>query len=57
MQGLDDVEPHTCFISDTPASGPGLTDTAGDADSDFVHAFTADQSVLGIPDGKRNRCG
>lgn len=55
VQGLDEVEPYTCFISDTPAAGPGLTDTAGDADSDFVHAFTAEQSVLGTPDGKKQK--
>lgn len=50
VQGLDDVEPYTCFISDTPASGPGQTDTAGDADSDFLHLFSAEDSVLGIAD-------
>ncbi|WP_205835252.1 glycosyl hydrolase family 18 protein [Microbacterium salsuginis] len=52
VQGLDEVEPFTCFISDTPAAGPGQTDTAGDAASDFVHAFSAEQSVLGIADTK-----
>lgn len=51
VQGLDGVEPYTCFISDSASPGPGQTDVAGDADSDFVHAFTAAQSVLGIADG------
>ncbi|WP_347977615.1 glycosyl hydrolase family 18 protein [Microbacterium sp. ProA8] len=55
VQGLDDVEPYTCFISDTAAPGPGQTDTAGDADSDFAHAFPADQSVLGIADTKKQK--
>lgn len=55
VQGLDDVAPYTCFISDTAAPGPGQTDTAGDADSDFVHAFTAAQSVLGIADTKKQK--
>lgn len=55
VQGIEDVEPYTCFISDTAAPGPGQTDTAGDADSDFVHAFTAEQSVLGIADGKKQK--
>ncbi|WP_109209714.1 MULTISPECIES: glycosyl hydrolase family 18 protein [Microbacterium] len=55
VQGLADVEPYTCFISDTPAAGPGQTDTAGDADSDFVHAFTAEQSVLGIADTPKQK--
>ncbi|MBD3941278.1 chitinase [Microbacterium sp. NEAU-LLC] len=53
--GLDGVQPYTCFISDTPAPGAGQTDTAGDADSDFVHAFTAEQSVLGIADSAKQR--
>lgn len=55
VQGLDDVEPYTCFISDTAAPAPGQTDTAGDADSDFVHAFSAADSVLGIADGKKQK--
>ncbi|MDY0907980.1 glycosyl hydrolase family 18 protein [Microbacterium sp. CFBP9034] len=55
VKGLDGVAPHTCFISDTPAPGPGQTDTAGDADSDFVHAFTAADSVLGIGDTKKQK--
>lgn len=55
VKGLDGVEPFTCFISDTPAAGPGQTDTAGDADSDFVHAFAAADSVLGIADTKKQK--
>jgi chitinase len=55
VQGLDGVDPYTCFISDTPAPGAGQTDTAGDADSDFMHAFAADQSVLGIADSKKQK--
>lgn len=49
-QGLDDVDPYTCFISDTSAAGAGQTETAGDADSDFLHEFTAAESVLGLKD-------
>lgn len=55
VKGLDGVEPFTCFISDTAAPGPGQTDTAGDADSDFVHAFSAADSVLGIADTKNQK--
>lgn len=54
-KGLDDVDPYTCFISDTAAPGPGQTDTAGDADSDFLHAYTASESVLGIADTKKQK--
>ena len=44
--GLDDVDPYTCFISDGIAPAPGQTETAGDADSDFLHRYTAAESVL-----------
>ena len=49
-KGLDDVEPYTCFISDGVAPAPGQTETAGDADSDFLHSYTAAESVLGVAD-------
>ncbi len=49
-QGLDDTAPYTCFISDQPAPAPGQTQTAGDADSDFLHRYSADESVLGVAD-------
>ncbi len=55
VQGLDGVQPYTCFISDTPApphSWPDApqTETAGDAESDFLHLFDAADSVGGVAD-------
>lgn len=49
-QGLDDVDPYTCFISDGVAPAPGESEAAGDADNDFLHEYTAAESVLGIAD-------
>ncbi|QAY59876.1 chitinase [Microbacterium protaetiae] len=54
-KGLDDVDPYTCFISDAAAPAAGETDAAGDADDDFVRAYTADDSVLGVADTKTQK--
>ncbi|UUT34426.1 glycosyl hydrolase family 18 protein [Microbacterium elymi] len=54
-QGLDDVEPGTCFISDQAAPAAGQTDAAGDAGNDFVRAYSADESVLGVADTKTQK--
>lgn len=49
VKGLDGVEPGMCFISDG-VSIPGATGASGEAGSDFVDAFSAENSVLGIAD-------
>ena len=49
-QGLDDVDPYTCFISDGVAPGPGQTETAGDAQNDFLTEYSASESVLRVAD-------
>lgn len=54
-KGLDNVDPYTCFISDQVASGPGQTEVAGDADSDFLHLYTASESVLGVADSAKSK--
>ena len=54
-KGLDDVDPYTCFISDATAPAAGQTDAAGDAGNDFVRAYSATDSVLGIADTKKQK--
>ncbi|MGF3056045.1 glycosyl hydrolase family 18 protein [Microbacterium sp. YY-01] len=49
-QGLDNVDPYTCFISDAPNDGPAGTRAGGDAEQDFLRAYSAEESVLGIAD-------
>lgn len=55
VRGLDGVEPYTCFLSDDDDAAAGETDTAGDAESDFLHLFPAEQSVLGVADSADQR--
>ncbi|GAA2904563.1 chitinase [Microbacterium keratanolyticum] len=55
VKGLDGVEPYTCFISDGVASAPGETGAAGEADIDFVRAFSAEESILGVADTKKQK--
>lgn len=50
VEGLEGVEPGTCFISNGVATGPGETGAAGEADIDFVRSVSAEDSVLGIAD-------
>lgn len=50
IQGLDDIDPYTCFMSDDTEFADGQTDTAGAADADFTNLFSAEDSVLGIED-------
>lgn len=50
VKGLDGVDEYSCFISNQPAPAVGETQTAGDADSDFLHTYSAAESVLGIAD-------
>lgn len=50
VKGLDDVQPYTCFISDGIAPSSEETGAAGEAQADFVRAYSADESVLGIAD-------
>lgn len=54
-QGLDGVDPYTCFISDATAPAVGQTDAAGDATNDFVRAYSAKDSVLGVADTKTQK--
>ncbi|UJP08956.1 glycosyl hydrolase family 18 protein [Microbacterium sp. KUDC0406] len=55
VQGLDGVQPYTCFISDGVAPAAGETETAGEAQADFMRAYSADESVLGIADTKNQK--
>ncbi|MFE6735608.1 glycosyl hydrolase family 18 protein [Microbacterium sp. NPDC057650] len=55
VKGLDGVKPYTCFISDGVAPAAGETETAGEAQTDFVRAYTADESVLGIADTRKQK--
>ena len=54
-QGLDDVDPYTCFISDVAAPAAGETEAAGSAADDFVRAYAADDAVLGVADAKKQK--
>lgn len=55
VRGLDDVDAYTCFISDRAAPAAGQTQTAGDAESDFLRLYPASDSVLGIADTKTQK--
>jgi len=49
-QGLDGVQPYTAFLSNHFDPHGGNADIAGNATPDFLHLFSADQSVSGVAD-------
>ncbi|WP_435299728.1 glycosyl hydrolase family 18 protein [Timonella sp. A28] len=55
VKGLEDVDPYTCFISDTPAPAQGETETAGEAYNDFMRSYKPSESVLGVADKKKQK--